>query len=252
MAKSFRKQFLGGVKKAVTDFSMITDGDRVAVGMSGGKDSTSLLHALHLVGRSAPVKFTLTAVFVDLGWPMDLPLLEEFCASRDISLHVVKTDIGEIVFKRSKGQNPCALCAHLRRGAFHGKALELGCNKVALGHQLDDALETFFMSLIYNGQLHTFSPSTFLDRSGLTMIRPLIYLTAEEIRIWSETEKLPVLSNPCPVSGKTKREEARKLVAGLAERYPDLKARFLTALQTFDRRNLWPERKNIDESGEKK
>ncbi|KUK82843.1 MAG: putative ATPase [Pelotomaculum thermopropionicum] len=242
MAKSFRKQFLGAVKKAVTDFGMIEEGDRVAVGMSGGKDSTSLLHALYLVGRSAPVKFMLEAVFVDLGWPMDVPLLEEFCAARGISLHVVKTDIGEIVFKRRKGQNPCALCAHLRRGAFHGKALELGCGKVALGHQLDDALETFFMSLFYTGQLRTFSPSTFLDRSGLTMIRPLIYLTSEDVRTWAKRENLPVLSNPCPASGITKRDEARKLVAELTERYPELKARFLTALQTFDRRNLWPER----------
>lgn len=241
MAKDYRKKFLGRVKKAITDFSMIADGDQVAVGMSGGKDSTSLLHALCLIRRSAPVKFSLEAVFVDMGWPMDVPFLQEFCRSRDVLLHVVKTDIAEIVFEARKGDNPCALCAHLRRGAFHGKALELGCGKVALGHHLDDAIETFFMSLFYTGQLRTFSPSTFLDRSGLTMIRPLIYLPADDVRAWAEMEKLPALVNPCPASGHTKRDETRELVTELAARYPDFKARFLNALQNFDRRNLWPE-----------
>lgn len=241
MVKDFRKRFLGRVKKAITDFGMIEDGDRVAVGMSGGRDSASLLHALYLAGRSAPVKFGLEAVFIDMGWPVDVHLLGEFCRARGVAFHEVKTEIGEIVFKARKGESPCALCAHLRRGAFHGKALELGCNKVALGHHLDDAIETFFMSLFYTGQLRTFSPYTFLDRSGLTMIRPLIYLPSEDIREWAELEKLPAVPNPCPASGTTKREEVRKLVAELAERYPDLKARFLTALQTFDKRNLWPE-----------
>lgn len=241
MVKDYRKWFLGRVKRAITDFGMIEGGDRVAVGMSGGKDSTTLLHALHLISRSAPVKFGLEAIFIDMGWPMDVPLLKEFCRSRGVVLHVVKTDIAEIVFEARKGENPCALCAHLRRGAFHGKALELGCGKVALGHHLDDVIETFFMSLFYTGQFRTFSPSTFLDRSGLTMIRPLVYLPSEEIVAWVEMEKLPAIPNPCPASGHTKREEARALVKDLAERYPDLKARFFTALQTFDQRNLWPE-----------
>jgi len=241
MVKDYRKWFLGRIKKAITDFGMIKDGDRVAVGMSGGKDSTSLLHALRLISRSAPVKFGLEAVFIDMGWPMDIPLLEEFCRSRDVALHVVKSDIAEIVFGVRKGENPCALCAHLRRGAFHGKALELGCNRVALGHHLDDTIETFFMSLFYTGQMRTFTPSTFLDRSGLTMIRPLAYLPSEDIRAWVELERLPAIPNPCPASGNTKRDEARELVADLVERCPDLKARFLTALLTFDRRNLWPD-----------
>lgn len=243
MVKDYRKWFLGRVKKAITDFEMIEKGDRVAVGMSGGKDSTTLLHSLHLISRTAPVKFELEAIFIDMGWPMDIPLLKEFCLARGVSLSVVKTDIAEIVFEARKGENPCALCAHLRRGAFHGKALELGCNKVALGHHLDDALETFFMSLCYTGQFRTFSPHTFLDRSGLTMIRPLAYLPMEEIITWVELEKLPAIPNPCPASGHTKREEARALVGDLVKRFPDLKARFLTALQTFDRRNLWPDPK---------
>ncbi|MCL6638926.1 MAG: tRNA 2-thiocytidine(32) synthetase TtcA [Firmicutes bacterium] len=247
MVKDYRKWFLGRVKKAITDFNMIADGDRVAVGMSGGKDSTSLLHALYLIRRTAPVDFGLEAVFIDMGWPMDIPLLREFCRAHGVELSVVRTDIAAIVFEHRKDQSPCALCAHLRRGAFHGRALELGCNRVALGHHLDDAVETFFMSLFYTGQMRTFSPETFLDRSGLSMIRPLIYLPAEEIRTWVEREGLPAIPNPCPVSGKTKREEARELVADLAERCPELKERFLNALLTFDQKNLWPERKKRGE-----
>lgn len=243
MVKDYRKWFLGRVKRAITDFCMIEDGDRVAVGMSGGKDSTSLLHALYLIRRTAPVRFGLEAVFVDMGWPMDVSLLAEFCRSRGVELSVVKTGIAEIVFEHRPDRSPCALCAHLRRGAFHGKALELGCNKVALGHHLDDVVETFFMSLFYTGQFRTFAPNTFLNRTGLYMIRPLIYLPAEEIRAWVEREGLPAIPNPCPVSGNTKREEARELVAELTERCPELKERFLTALLTLDPRNLWPERK---------
>ncbi|HOV78927.1 MAG TPA: ATP-binding protein [Bacillota bacterium] len=240
MIKDYRKWFLGRVKRAITGFGMIQDGDRLAVGLSGGKDSTSLLHALHLISRSAPVRFGLEAVYVDLGWPVDTAALQEFCRDRDVALHIVKTEIAEIVFEARKGENPCALCAHLRRGAFHGKALELGCNKVALGHHLDDVIETFLMSLIYTGQFRTFSPRTFLDRTGLTMIRPLIFLPSEEIRKWVEMERLPALPNPCPASNATKRTEARELLALLAGRFPGLKERFLTALQTFDERNLWP------------
>lgn len=243
MVKDYRKWFLGRVKKAVTDYGMISAGDRVAVGMSGGKDSTSLLHALRLVSRVSPVKFEIEAVFIDMGWPMDVPLMEQFCRSREVVLHVVKTDIAEIVFDARKGENPCALCAHLRRGAFHGKALELGCGKVALGHHLDDVVETFFMSLFYTGQMRTFSPSTFLDRSGLTMIRPLVYLPSEDIVKWVEMEDLPAIPNPCPASGHTKREEIRELLSNLSELYPDLKSRFLNALQNFDQRNLWPDLK---------
>lgn len=243
MVKDYRKWFLGRVKKAITDYGMISAGDRVAVGMSGGKDSTSLLHALRLVSLVSPAKFEIEAVFIDMGWPMDVPLMEQFCRSRGVELHVVKTDIAEIVFEARKGENPCALCAHLRRGAFHDKALDLGCGKVALGHHLDDVVETFFMSLFYTGQMRTFSPATFLDRSGLTMIRPLIYLPSEDIVKWVEMEGLPAIPNPCPASGHTKREEIRKLLSNLLQLYPDLKSRFLTALQNFDQRNLWPDLK---------
>jgi tRNA(Ile)-lysidine synthase TilS/MesJ len=240
--KNYRKWFLANTKRAIYDFGMLDDGDRVAVAFSGGKDSVTLLYALDLLSRSLPVKYELAAaVFVKTGWPMELSVLEEFCRSIKVPFHVVETDIAQIVFEDRQDGSPCALCSHLRRGALHGRVLELGCNKVALGHHLDDVIETFFMSIIYTGQMRVFSPATFLDRTGLTMIRPLVYHPSEDIASFAEKEALPFISNPCPVNGVTQREVVKNLIADLVKRFPNFKARFLTSLQTFDRCNLWPE-----------
>jgi tRNA 2-thiocytidine biosynthesis protein TtcA len=242
MINKNRKRFLACVKRAIYDFGMLQDGDRVAVAFSGGKDSVSLLYALDLLSRLLPVKFELAAaVFIKTGWPMDLPVIEEFCHSIKVPFHIVETEIAKIVFEDRQEGNPCAICSHLRRGALNGKALELGCNKVALGHHLDDVIETFFMSMIYTGQMRVFSPITFLDRTGLTMIRPLTYQHTEDIISFIEKEKLPFIPNPCPANGFTHREVVKKLIADLVQRFPNFKARFLTSLQTFDRNNLWPE-----------
>jgi tRNA(Ile)-lysidine synthase TilS/MesJ len=242
MVKDYRQWFLSRVKRAIYDFGMLQDGDRVAVAFSGGKDSVSLLYALDLLSRSLPVKFHLAAaVFVETGLPMDLPVLEEFCRKIGVPFYTVETEIAKIVFEEREGGSPCAICSHLRRGALHGKVLELGCNKVALGHHLDDVIETFFMSLIYTGQMRVFSPVTFLDRTGLTMIRPMVYHHSEDVVSFVEKEKLPCIKNPCPVNGHTRRETVKNLVAELVKQFPNFKARFLTSLQTFDQRNLWPE-----------
>ena len=238
--KGYRQWFLGLVKRAIYDYAMIKIGDRVAVGISGGKDSTSLLHALWLVSRTTPLVFGLEAVYIDLGFGADISAVEAACRERGIPFHTVKTEIGAAVKESLERGSPCALCAHLRRGALNNAARGLGCGAVALGHHLDDAIETFFMSLFYNGQFRTFAPVTFLDRANLRMIRPLIYLTAKDVSYWAKTENLPAVENPCPASGRTAREEARRLVEELAERYPDLRLRFLNAFKTHDPRNLWP------------
>lgn len=240
MAKEFEYRVLGHVKRAIVDYDMIKNGDRVAVGLSGGKDSTVLLHVLHRIRLSAPVKFDLHGIYVDPGWNMEVNILRELCLSYGVPFYYKPTDIAAVVFDLRQEKNPCSLCANLRRGALNSTARELGCNKVALGHHLDDVVETFFMSLFYTGQLRTFAPVTYLDRSGITMIRPLVYLTEGQVREMIMRRHLPVLENPCPVNKKTKREEIKQVVAGLSRQYPELRFRLLNALQTADLRNLWP------------
>ncbi|NHM27541.1 tRNA 2-thiocytidine biosynthesis protein TtcA [Desulfofundulus sp. TPOSR] len=240
MSKEFQRYVVTRVKRAIVDYGMIADGDRVAVGLSGGKDSSVLLHILNLVRRVAPIKFSLHGIYVDPGWDMEVNVLREFCEHEGVPFYYKPTNIAEVVFDIRQEKNPCALCANLRRGALNNTARDLGCNKVALGHHLDDVIETFFMSLFYTGQFRTFSPITYLSRSDVTMIRPLIYLTQEHVREMARQKNLPVLENPCPVNGKTKRQEMREFVANLLIRYPELHLRFLNALKTADLRNLWP------------
>ncbi len=238
--KDFRKWALARVKRAMADYGMIAGGDRVAVGLSGGKDSGVLLYALDAVRRTTPVDFDLRGIFLDLGFGMDVTPVEEFCRRLGVPFRHEITDIGQIIFDVRNEKNPCALCSTLRRGALNDLALKLGCNKVALGHHLDDVVDTFFMSLLYNGQLRTFSPNTFMDRTGLYMIRPLVYLGQETVRELASLEKVPIIENPCPASGFTKRQEIKQLVSGLRSKYPDLREKVLSALQTADLENLWP------------
>ncbi|MFZ5646925.1 MAG: tRNA 2-thiocytidine biosynthesis TtcA family protein [Bacillota bacterium] len=238
--KVFRKWALAIVKRAIVDYGMISDGDRIVVGLSGGKDSGVLLYALDAIRRTAPIKYEIHGVYLDLGFGMEYASLEDYCRRLGIPFRHQPTDIGQIVFDVRNEKNPCALCSTLRRGAINDLALELGCNKVALGHHLDDVVDTFFMSLLYTGQLRTFSPNTFLDRTGLHMIRPLVYLGQETVRELAALEKVPIIENPCPASGLTKREEIKELVSGLSLKYPDLRGKLLAALQNADLKNLWP------------
>lgn len=238
--KDFRKWSLARVKRAIVDYGMIADGDSLAVGLSGGKDSGVLLYVLDSIRRTAPVKYQIHAIYLDLGFGMDYAPLEEFCRRLEINFIRHGTDIGQIVFDVRNEKNPCALCSNLRRGALNDLALSLGCNKVALGHHLDDVVDTFFMSLLYTGQLRTFSPNTFLDRTGLYMIRPLVYLGEEVVRELAALAKVPVIKNPCPANGITKREEIKVVLGGLKPLYPDLREKVLAALQGADLRNLWP------------
>jgi len=221
------------------DYDMVKSGDRIAVALSGGKDSAVLLYALTQVLRISPVKFTLQGIYINLGWQNEVNVLREYCAGLQVPFYCKNTEIGKIVFEERREKNPCALCANLRRGALNSTALELGCNNVALGHHLDDAIETFFMSLLFTGQFRTFAPATYLDRTGLLMIRPLVYLFEEHIRKLTRELNFPVIANNCPVNGLTKREEVKQIVKNLSREYPDFRERFLHALKTADLRNLW-------------
>lgn len=239
MKKSYNKWFLSKVKRAIREHGLISPGDRIAVGVSGGKDSSTLLFILDLIRRYTSLEFELVPITLDLGWAMDISPLEEFCSRLGYPLQVVPTQIGKVVFEIRQEKNPCSLCAKMRRGALHNAALEHGCNKVALGHHLDDAIETFLMNLIYTGKLGSFPPKLYLDRTGLTLIRPMLYLPQKTVVSVARTENLPIIPNPCPANGHTKRDEMRELVNGLAKTYPDIREKFLSAFGNVDIGHLW-------------
>lgn len=232
MRRSDGKWFLTRVKRTIYKFKMIEEGDNVAVGISGGKDSAALLYILNMFRRHAPFHFNIRAVYIDLGWPSDLKAMRDLTEKLDIAFHVEETVIAKVVFERRKEKNPCALCANMRRGALNETAKRLDCNKVALGHHLDDAIQTFMLNLVYTGQMDTFKPRTYLDRTDLYMIRPLILLPESTLAALVARENLPLFKNPCPVSGTTKRREMAELVDELSARYPDLREKCRAALLT--------------------
>jgi tRNA(Ile)-lysidine synthase TilS/MesJ len=230
MRRSDGKWYLTRVKRTIYNYGMIYDGDKIAVGISGGKDSAALLYILKVFQRHSPLNFELQPVFVDLGWPVGIEPMRRLTEKLKLPLYVEKTIIARIVFETRKETNPCALCANMRRGALHQAALKLGCNKVALGHHLDDAIQTYMINLIYTGKMDTFKPVTYLDRTDLYLIRPLIQLPENVLFSLVKRERLPLFDNPCPVSGKTKRKEMEELIEELSIRYPDLREKWRSAL----------------------
>lgn len=224
--------FTGTVRRAVDDYRMIQAGDRVAVGVSGGKDSMVLLLALNCLRQYYPEPFELEAVTIELGFEgMDFTPVRELCGKLDIPYTCVKTDIKEIVFDVRKEDNPCSLCAKMRRGALNDVLLSLGCNKIALGHHFDDAVETFLMSLLYEGRIGCFEPVTYLSRTGITQIRPMLYVGEQAIAHFAERYELPVVHNVCPADKHTKRQEVKELIVSLQAQYPDLKSKIFGAMQ---------------------
>lgn len=224
-------KLLGPMRRAVQDYDMISEGDRIAVGVSGGKDSGALLFALDQLSRFYPKKFSVTALIIDMGTGMDYTPLEEKIRSAGIECVRRQTEIAKLIFDVRKEPNPCALCANLRRGAVNRVAVELGCNKVALGHHYDDVLETFLLNLIYGGHLGCFQPVTYLDRTGVTVIRPLIYVPEKETGAFCRKEGIPVIPNPCPANGMSQRQEMKDLVRELEKRYPGIRKRIFGAIQ---------------------
>ena len=217
----------GLMRKAIQEYGMIAPGDRVCVGVSGGKDSVALTVGLARLREYLGIPFEVVAVSLDPQFgnvPTDYSPLEQLFAEYNVEYHIRRSEIGHVVFDLRQEKNPCALCAKMRRGLLHNTAKELGCNRVALGHHLDDAVETFFLSLIFEGRLSCFQPVTWLDRTEITQIRPLLYCGESMIRHTAERLDLPVLENPCPANGNTKRQEIKELIYELNGRYPGLKA----------------------------
>ena len=224
--------FTGTVRRAVDDYDMILEGDRVAVGVSGGKDSMLLLLALSHLRRFYPRRFTLEAVTVELGFEgMDFTPVKELCQELEVPYTCLRTDIKEVVFDVRKEENPCSLCAKMRRGAINDLIRQHGVNKLALGHHFDDAVETFMMSLLFEGRLSCFRPVTYLDRSGVTQIRPLIYAGEQKIANLAAQLNVPVVENPCPQDKTSKRYEIKQLLKGMSAEYPDMKSKIFGAMQ---------------------
>lgn len=227
------QHLLSYTRKALDDYQMIEEGDKIAIGISGGKDSLTLLYALAGLRRFYPKKFELEAITVSMGFKdMDFSAVADLCKTLDVNYTVVETEIADIIFQHRKESNPCSLCAKMRKGAFNSKAKELGCNKEAYAHHYDDVIETMMMSLIYEGRFHCFSPVTYLDKSEITLIRPLIYVEEADIKGFRNANNLPVVKNLCPVDGYTKREYAKQLIKSLGSESPGLRERLFHAIQT--------------------
>jgi len=225
------KRMLSFVRRAVDDYGMIEDGDKIAVGVSGGKDSLALLATLSEMRRFYPKKYELFAITVDMGFEgSNFSEIEEFCRRYGVKYKIVKTEIAKIIFDVRRESNPCSLCAKMRRGSLHLAATELGCNKVALGHHFDDAVETFMMNLFFEGRLGCFSPVTWLSNREITLIRPMLYATEKDVRYFAGREKLPVAESLCPEDKATERENMKKLLSELERTNKGIRHRIFHAM----------------------
>lgn len=234
------QQMLSVMRKGITKYQLIRDGDKIAVGVSGGKDSVTLLKLLAEYKRFSPEKFNLVAITVDLNFtdsPVDYTPIRELCDEYSVPFYVEKTDIGKIVFDVRKESNPCALCSKMRKGALNSVAKSLGCNKVALGHHADDLIDTFLLSLFYEGRLSTFAPKSYLDKMDLTLIRPMIMI--KEVDVISYSKTLPVFKSCCPANDTTKREHVKTVLKNIATDIPNVRDMIFTALTHPERYNLF-------------
>ena len=250
------KRILSYTRRALDDYQMIKPGDKIAVGVSAGKDSLTLLCAMAELRRFYPVPFELVAVTVDMGFEggMDFEPIQKLCDELNVPYHITKTEISKIIFDIRKEKSPCSLCAKMRRGALHRAAKDLGCNVVALGHHFDDAVETFMLNLFFEGRLGCFSPVTYLSRMDITLIRPMIYMPEKEVRYFTNKVNLPVIKSPCPADGNTQREEMKQLLAKLDREHDGLRYRIFGAMQRgeIDGFKVVPGMQGIKAYGEEK
>ena len=227
------QKLIGLVRRCVDDYNMIAPGDRIGVGVSGGKDSLALLVFLAELKKYHPADFSLEAITIDMGLGMDYSGIEALCRELDVPYTIVKTEIAPIIFDHRQEKNPCSMCAKMRRGALKQALLDKGMNKLALGHHYDDAVETFLMSLLFEGRISCFQPVTDLDRTGIIQIRPMLYIHERTVDSFAARAALPVIENRCPVDKTTKRTEVKELIYSLSATYPDLKERIFGAMQRF-------------------
>jgi tRNA 2-thiocytidine biosynthesis protein TtcA len=233
------KRLLGDIRRADNDFHMIEKGDRIAVGVSGGKDSMVLLRALSVYAGFDIKPFSLMAFTLGLGEPFDIAPISDLCGELDIPFTYLKTDLFRTLFGERKEVNPCSLCAKLRRGALVRLAVENGCNKLALGHNREDVLETLMMSVLFEGRLHTFSPVTKLDTNQVTVIRPMVYTPEKQVTGLAQKLGIRVVKNPCPIDGHTARREMKDLLDNLCKTYPRAREYMLSALKNESQYGLW-------------
>ena len=228
------QHILGLVRRCVEDYNMIGAGETVAVGVSGGKDSLLTLTALARLREFYPKPFQVQAITLETGMPdMDFGPVADYCERLEVPYLRIAVPVYDIVFRERQEKNPCSLCAKLRRGSLHTALMERGIHKIALGHHYDDAVETLLMNLLFEGRIGCFQPVTYLDRTGVTQIRPLLYCKEADIRRMAEKLALPVVKNTCPMDGHSRRQEVKELIAGLEERYPDLKKKLFGAVQRY-------------------
>lgn len=232
------QKLLSKTRQAINDFHLIEDGDKIAIGLSGGKDSLTLLHILKNYQRFSPEKFELIAITLNPG-EVDNSPLHKICKDLDIEFHEIKTDIMEIVFNIRKEKNPCSLCANLRRGILNDTAKKLGCNKIALGHHKDDAIETLMLSISYEGRINCFSPKSTMEKYDITLIRPMVYINESMIEKAASLYAYPVIKNPCPADGKTKRQDFKELIKKINKEIPSFRKNLFKALNNSEQLFIW-------------
>lgn len=247
------ERILSHSRKAVEEYSMVENGDRIAVGVSGGKDSLALLCALAKLKRVLGIDYTVVALTIDMGIEsMDFSPIQKLCDELEIEYHVVKTQIYEIIFKVREEKSPCSLCSRMRRGALHDACKELGCNKLALGHHYDDVVETFMLNLFFEGRIGAFRPVTYLSRKDLTMIRPLIYTPEKEIKAFAKKDELPIVESKCPADGNTERAKMKEYLETFDNEHRGLYHRIMGAIQRGEIDGFHPDLIDNDEKKRRK